>query len=64
MRLFFVKNGAYTKMSEFRCDKCDKEFIPEEGCYIGPKDPDNTTCSPMMAFTDDWQEMCAECNQG
>lgn len=49
--------------TDFLCDKCNQPFIPEEGCYIGPADPSDTTCEPMMAFTMNWKQLCTECNK-
>lgn len=45
------------------CDKCDQPFIPEEGCYIGPKDPNDTSCNPFMAAFDNLEQLCTECNK-
>lgn len=50
--------------TDFICDKCGTEFIPEEGCYIGPADPSDTTCNPFIAaFTNNWKQLCCECNK-
>lgn len=49
---------------DFQCDKYGKDFIPEEGCYIGPKDPDDTTCDPHIAvFTQNRKQLCVDCNK-
>ena len=48
----------------FFCDKCNQPFIPEEGSYIGPADPEDTSCNPFMsAFTGTWKQLCTECNK-
>jgi hypothetical protein len=47
----------------FVCDKCGERFVPEEGCYIGPKDRDDDRCCPVTALVGGgWENLCAACN--
>ena len=54
---------ATDKYGQFICDECGDEFMPEEGCYIGPKDRDDNCCEPFTAILGNWEELCEKCNK-
>lgn len=47
----------------FICDNCGQSFLPEEGCYIGPKDREDDRCCPVTALVGGgWENLCLTCN--
>lgn len=48
-----------TRDGLFKCDKCGFKGEPDEFGYIGPKDRENTGCSP---FTE-WEQLCKKCEE-
>jgi hypothetical protein len=49
---------------DFTCDNCGRDFVPEEGCYIGPKDRRSMECCMSVFTMEPWENLCTECNQG
>lgn len=52
-----------TNNGQFVCDECGDQFYLEEGCYIGPKDSEDTSCGPFTAILGNWEELCEKCNK-
>lgn len=44
---------------DFTCDNCGCKFVPENGCYIGPKDRESEECDGLQEF----EYLCVECNK-
>ena len=44
----------------YTCTVCFKDFEISEGCYIGPKDRGDQSCSPYAEY----DYVCSKCNEG
>lgn len=46
-----------------KCDKCGNRDTPDGFAYIGPKDRDDTECSPFAGLMGGWEQICIKCEQ-